>query len=58
MVDELLNCGFDYFLQPHFLLRRTALVAMIAGIVLFSLVVIGVVLLVSRLRGGSQGGAN
>ena len=46
------------FLQPDFLLRRISLVAMIAGFVLFSLVVIGVVLLVSRLRGGSQGGAN
>jgi hypothetical protein len=31
---------------------------MIAGIVLFSLVVIGVVFLVSRLRGGSREGAN
>jgi hypothetical protein len=46
------------FLQPNFFLRRIALVTMIAGIVLFSLVVIGVVLLVSRLRGGSREGAN
>ena len=46
------------FLQPDFLLRRISLVTMIAGIVLFSLVVIGVVLLVSRLRDGSLGGAN
>jgi hypothetical protein len=46
------------FFASQFFFRRFALVTMIAGIVLFSLVVIGVVLLVSRLRGGSQGGAN
>ena len=46
------------FLQPDFLLRRISLVTMIAGIVLFSLVVIGVVLLVSRLRDESLGGAS
>ena len=56
MVHELLNCGFDFFFASQFFFRRFALVTMIAGIVLFSLVVIGVVLLVSRLRGGRRGG--
>jgi hypothetical protein len=46
------------FFASQFFFRRFALVTMIAGIVLFSLVVIGVVLLVSRLRDESLGGAS